>query len=161
MGNPRLLSLVRKEFIQIARDPRTLALTFAMPVIQLFLLGFAATNDVREVPLAVWDQDRSVDSRALVDAYRSADYFKVAYEADSEAELRSLVDRGSVRAGLIVPPGFARQVLAGDTARVAFVIDGSDPSVAGTARPMGRAVPAKMPPSPRTCAAMSGARNPP
>ncbi|MCB0216720.1 MAG: ABC transporter permease [Chloroflexi bacterium] len=133
MGNPRLLSLVRKEFIQIARDPRTLALTFAMPVIQLFLLGFAATNDVREVPLAVWDQDRSVDSRALVDAYRSADYFKVAYEADSEAELRSLVDRGSVRAGLIVPPGFARQVLAGDTARVAFVIDGSDPSVAGTA----------------------------
>ena len=133
MRNPRLLSLVRKEFIQIARDPRTLALTFAMPVIQLFLLGFAATSDVREVPLAVWDQDRSSDSRALVDAYRSADYFKIAFEADSEAELRTLVDRGSARAGLIIPPGFAHRVLAGDTARVAFVIDGSDPTVAGTA----------------------------
>jgi ABC-2 type transport system permease protein len=133
MLNPRLLSVVRKEFIQIVRDPRTLALTFAMPLIQLFLLGFAATSDVRQVPLAVWDQDRSADSRSLVAAYRSADYFQVAFEADSEAELRSLVDRGDARAGLVVPPDYGRRLLDGQTATVAFVIDGSDPTVAGTA----------------------------
>ena len=58
----RLWSLVRKEFIQIARDPRTLVITFAMPMVMLLLLGFAATNDVRNVALAVWDQDRSAAS---------------------------------------------------------------------------------------------------
>ncbi len=133
MLNPRLLSVVRKEFIQIVRDPRTLALTFAMPLIQLFLLGFAATSDVRQVPLAVWDQDRSAASRSLVDAYRSADYFQVAYEADNEAQVRRLVDRGDARAGLVIPPDYGRRLLDGQTATVAFVIDGSDPTVAGTA----------------------------
>ncbi len=129
----RLRSIVRKELIQIARDPRTLALTFAMPIIQLFLLGFAATNDVRQVPLAVWDQDRSAESRALVDTYRAADYFQIAYEADSQDEIEDLVAGGDARAGLIIPPGLARQLVAGDPADVAFVIDGSDPTVAGTA----------------------------
>ncbi len=133
MLNPRLLSVVRKEFIQIVRDPRTLALTFAMPLIQLFLLGFAATSDVRQVPLAVWDQDRSAASRSLVDAYRAADYFQVAYEADNEAQVRRLVDRGDARAGLVIPPDYGRRLLDGQTATVAFVIDGSDPTVAGTA----------------------------
>ncbi len=65
MLNSRLFSLVRKEFIQIVRDPRTLVLTFLMPLIQLVLLGYAATNDVRNVPLAVYDQDRTPASRAL------------------------------------------------------------------------------------------------
>ena len=73
----RLLSLVRKEFIQILRDPRTLGITFIMPLIQLFLLGFAATNDVRNVPLVVLDRDRSAASRQLLDTYRAADYFRI------------------------------------------------------------------------------------
>ena len=55
MLNTRLFSLIRKEFIQIIRDPRTLMLTFLMPVMQLLLLGYAATNDVRNVSLAVYD----------------------------------------------------------------------------------------------------------
>ena len=74
MLNTRLFSLIRKEFIQIIRDPRTLALTFVMPVMQLLLLGYAATNDVRNVSLAVFDQDKSASSRALLEAYRAADY---------------------------------------------------------------------------------------
>jgi len=133
MINPRLAALVRKEFIQIVRDPRTLALTFLMPVVQLFLLGYAATNDVRNVSLAVFDQDRTAASRALVDTYRAADYFHVDFDAGSEDELRALIDRGSARAGMIIPPGYARRLAAGRTAEVAFVIDGSDPTLAGTA----------------------------
>lgn len=132
-SNPRYRSVVRKEFIQILRDPRTLALTFAMPVIQLFLLGFAATNDVRQVPLAVWDQDKSAASRALIDAYRAADYFRVAWDADSQADIQDLVDQGKARAGMVIPPDYSRRLATGQTAQVAFFIDGSDPSVAGTA----------------------------
>ena len=59
MINSRLRSLIRKEFIQIWRDPRTLALIFLVPVMQLFLLGYSATNDVRNVPLAVFDQEQT------------------------------------------------------------------------------------------------------
>ena len=100
---------------------------------QLFLLGYAATNDVRNVPLAVYDQDRGPKRRALLDAYRAADYFKIAYDVSSEAELRDLIDSGEARAGLIIPPDYTDQIQGGDPAQVMFVLDGSDPTVASTA----------------------------
>lgn len=133
MVNSRLVSLMRKEFIQILRDPRTLALALIIPVMQLFLLGYAATNDVRNVPMAVFDQDRGIAARELLDAYRAADYFRLAYDVDSEEEIRSLIDRGQARVGLIIPPGYSDQVKSNGTARVIFVLDGSDPTVASTA----------------------------
>lgn len=133
MFNPRLFSLIRKEFIQIVRDPRTLALTFVMPVMQLLLLGYAATNDVRNVPLAVFDQDKSLASRELLEAYRAADYFRLDFDVTSEDDLKALINNGSARAGLIIPPGYGEMLAAGQTAQVAFVIDGSDPTVAQTA----------------------------
>jgi ABC-2 type transport system permease protein len=133
MKSHRLLSLIRKEFIQIVRDPRTLAITFIMPLVQIFLLGYAATNDVRNVPLAVWDQDRSWASRQLLDAYRAADYFHLDYDVDSEDQLRRLIDGGQARAGLIIPPDYSTRLSGGQTAQVAMVVDGSDPTIANTA----------------------------
>jgi drug efflux transport system permease protein len=132
MFNHRMMAMIRKEFIQIARDPRTLYIVLAIPVIQLFLLGYTATTDVRNVPLAVFDQSRGPAARDLLDAYRAADYFTLAYDVDSEQELRGLIDDGEARAGLIIPPDYERRLLAGDTAEVAFVLDGSDPNVAST-----------------------------
>jgi ABC-2 type transport system permease protein len=129
--NSRLFSIIRKEFIQIRRDPRTLVIVLIIPILQLFLLGYAATNDVRNVPLAIYDQSNSPESRALLDAYRSADYFKVAFAVTSETEMRQMVESGQAKAGLIIPPGYARQLKEG-TAQVAFVLDGSDPTVAST-----------------------------
>jgi ABC-2 type transport system permease protein len=128
----RLLALIRKEFIQTFRDPRSLTITFIMPLIQLFLLGYAATSDVRNVPLAVLDRDRSAASRDLLSAYRAADYYRIDFDVTSEAELKQLIDRGQAGAGLIIPPGYGDQVAAGQTAQVAFVVDGSDPTIAGT-----------------------------
>jgi len=130
--NSRLTSIIRKEFIQIFRDKRTLALILVMPLVQLFLLGYAATNDVRNVPLAVYDQSHSPEARALLDAYRAADYFKVAYTAASEAEIQTLIETGQARAGLIIPPDYASK-LSNGSAQVAFILDGSDPTVAATA----------------------------
>ena len=140
MINPRLASLIRKEFIQILRDPRTLILVLVMPVMQLFLLGYAATNDVRNVPLAVYNQDPGPEARALLDAYRSADYFSLAYTAKSEQELRDLIDSGKARAGLIIPPNYGDQLRGGDVAQVAFVLDGSDPTTAATALSAAQAI---------------------
>jgi ABC-2 type transport system permease protein len=133
MKSRRLLSLIRKEFIQIVRDPRTLAITFVLPIVQIFLLGYAVTNDVRNVPLAVLDQDRSWAARQLLDAYRAADYFHLDYDVDSEDELRRLIDGGQARAGLIIPPDYSTRIAGGETAQVAMIVDGSDPTVASTA----------------------------
>ncbi|MBN1149466.1 MAG: ABC transporter permease [Anaerolineales bacterium] len=133
MINSRLRALIRKEFIQIVRDPRTLALILIIPIMQLFLLGYAATNDVRNVPMAVFDQDRGPAARELLDAYRSADYFLLVYDVGSEAELRALIDKGDARVGLIIPPGYSSQIRGEGSAQVAFVLDGSDPTVASTA----------------------------
>lgn len=130
--NHRLQALIRKEFIQILRDPRTLYLMFAIPVIQMFLLGYTATTDVRNVPLAVFDQDRGPAARQLIDAYRAADYFALSFDVGSTDELQQLIDDGDARAGLIIPPDYSRTLLAGKTATVAFVLDGSDPNVAST-----------------------------
>jgi ABC-2 type transport system permease protein len=133
MFNSRLRSLIRKEFIQIRRDRRTLILVLIIPIMQLFLLGYAATNDVRNVPLAVYDQDRGTEARALLDAYRAADYFSISFEANSESELQDQLDRGQARAGLIIPAGYTDDIQGGKSARVIFVLDGSDPTVASTA----------------------------
>lgn len=130
--NPRLMSIIRKEFIQIFRDTRTLVLILVIPIVQLFLLGYSATNDVRNIPLAVLDQSRSPESRALLDSYRAADYFKIAYSASSEAEIETLISRGSARAAIIIPPDYAQRLGEGK-ANVAFILDGSDPTSASTA----------------------------
>ncbi len=133
MNRLRLLSLIRKEFVQIARDRRTLILTVALPVMLLILLGYAATNDVRNIDLVVLDQDRSEASRALLDAYRAADYFRFSYAVGTEEEMRALIDANDARAGIIIPPDYGELISAGQTAQVAFLIDGSDPTVANTA----------------------------
>jgi len=102
--NSRLMSIIRKEFIQIFRDPRTLALILVMPIIQLFLLGYAATTDVRNVPIVVWDQSRSPESRALMDAFRAADYFDFAYEVHSQYEIQTSLSRAKYAVRWSSPP---------------------------------------------------------
>lgn len=133
MINSRLTSLIRKEFIQIWRDPRTLALVLVIPIMQLFLMGYAATQDVRNVPLGVYDQDRGTEARALLDAYRAADYFRLTFDVDSEDELHTLIDSGKARAGLVIPPDYGSRLQENGQTQVAFILDGSDPTVAATA----------------------------
>jgi drug efflux transport system permease protein len=129
----RILPVIRKEFIHIIRDPRTLGVMFLAPLIQLILFGYAATSDVRDVPLAVFDQDRTPQSRHLITAFIESGQFKVARAIGSEQELAQLIDAGAARAGLIIPPRYASDLLNGTGAQVAFVLDGSDPSVASSA----------------------------
>jgi ABC-2 type transport system permease protein len=129
--NHRLISIIRKEFIQIWRDPRTLVIILIIPIMQLFLLGYSATSDVRNIPLVVFDQDRSAESRSLLDAYMAADYFSIAQFVGSEDEARGLIEKGDARAALIIPPDY-HQKLADGNAQVSFILDGSDPTVAST-----------------------------
>jgi ABC-2 type transport system permease protein len=128
-----LSPIIRKEFIQIVRDPRTLAVMFLIPIIQLVLLGYAATTNIEHLSTAVLDQDKTPDSRDLVDTYRASNYFDINYVVESERELRNLIDRGSARAGLLIPAGYASDLTRDHRAQIGFLIDGSDPSVATNA----------------------------
>ena len=130
--NSRLLAIIRKEFIQAFRDRRTVIIILIMPVMQLFLLGYAATTDVKNIAIAVWDQNQTPQSRALLDAFRAANYFQIAYTVDSQNEMQNLIEKGSARAVLIIPPDYDRRLLE-DDAQVSMILDGSDASVGSTA----------------------------
>ncbi len=128
----RIISLIRKEFIHIFRDPRSLAIMFILPLVQLTLLGYAATTDIEHLSTVVLDADKSPQSRQLIAAYAASNYFTIIDYVDTEEAIRYQIDRGDARAGFIIPGGYGRDVAAGRQVDVAFFIDGSDPQVAGT-----------------------------
>ncbi|RMF34615.1 MAG: ABC transporter permease [Chloroflexi bacterium] len=128
----RTLTVMRKEFLHIRRDPRTLIIMFLIPVIQLILLGYAATTDVKHIATAVLDYDRSPQSRELAATYQASNYFDLVRYVDDEETLTYLLDRGEVRAGMIIPAGYGEDVVAGRPTSIAFLIDGSDPNIANT-----------------------------
>ncbi|MCL6539455.1 MAG: ABC transporter permease [Roseiflexus sp.] len=140
----RILPIIRKEFIHILRDRRALMIAFLTPVIQMVILGYAATTDVRNVPLAVLDQDRTRQSRALIDAFVQSGQFTVYRYVMSERDLAAQIDSGQARAGLIIPPDYGRTVTAGRDVGVVFVLDGSDPSVASNALSSARLIGASL-----------------
>jgi len=126
----RIRSLIRKEFIHIRRDPRSLFIMFVLPLLQLVLLGYAATTDIEHLRTAVLDADKSPRSRELISAYATSNYFTIVQYVGTEEEIRRLIDGGEVRAGLVIPAGYGRELDGGGRADVAFFIDGSDPQVA-------------------------------
>jgi len=139
MFNSRIFSIIRKEFLQIVRDPRTLAMIIIMPIMELFLLGYAATTDVKNISMTVWDQSKTTQSRALLDAFRAADYFILEYFVGSADEYQSLIESGDTRVALVIPPDYDRRLVEGN-AQVLMVLDGSDASVGSTALSTARLV---------------------
>lgn len=136
----RIFFVIYKEFIHIVRDPRSLAVMFLIPVVQLVLLGYAVTTDVEHLPTVVLDQDLTRQSRDLIAAYRASNYFDITRYVSSEDELGRLIDKGTHRAGLIIPFGYGRDLEKLGKAQAFFVIDGSDPTVASTAFPAAQTI---------------------
>jgi ABC-2 type transport system permease protein len=126
------IEFVRKELLQLKRDPKLLPLLFVAPVFQLVILGYAATTDIRRVELAVCDLDRTAASRALLDDFTASTYFRLVAAADSQDGLDRLLASGVVRVALTVPAGFGAERAAGRPAPVQVLTDGAD-AAAGTA----------------------------
>ena len=139
MFNSRVFSIIRKEFLQIFRDPRTLAMIIIMPIVQLFLLGYAATTDVKNISMTVWDQSKTIQSRNLLDAFRAADYFVIEHSVGSLEEYQALIESGDTRVVLVIPPDYDRRLIEGN-AQVLMVLDGSDATVGATALSTARLV---------------------
>lgn len=130
----RMWTVMRKEFIHIVRDPRTLGLVIIMPVMMLLLLGYAVANDVEDIPMALADQSRTDTSRRFVERFSASGFFKVTYVVQSENEILQLLDEGKVKSGLLIPEEFGRNLSTGESGTVQFFIDGTNPTVAQTAQ---------------------------
>src|SRR4051812_40853484 len=129
----RVAAIIRKEFIQIRRDRRTLAIVLVLPVMQLLLLGYGINTVVDHLPTIVLDESRDPDSRALVAAFQNSGYFDVVGYARTRTEVQQAVDSGRAKVGLVLPPDFGDQVLGGKVGLVQLLVDGSDPNIAQTA----------------------------
>ena len=129
----RVWSIVVKELIQIRRDPRTLAIVLALPVMQLVLFGYAINTTVDHIATVVLDQARDAQSRNFVAGFFNTGYFDFVRQAGSLEEVRQAIDAGSARVGIIVPPEFSRDLIAGRSPQAQVLVDGSDPNTAQTA----------------------------
>lgn len=126
----RFRAMIKKEITHMLRDPRTLIFIFVMPILQLFLLGYANNTEVKNIPTVLFDQSNSQASRSLVEAFKATDYFSFDYVAYSDGEVNKLIEGGQAKVGVVIPPDYSTQIAAGHSAQVQVLIDGSDPTVA-------------------------------
>lgn len=126
----RILSLLRKEFRQIARDKRMRALALGVPIVQLLVFGYAAVVDVKHISTAICDRDNSATSRELIARLGATDYFDLNYVTTDEATIRNLMDRGAIYAVVEIPSNFEQAVLRGQTGMVRIACDGTNPTAA-------------------------------
>jgi len=126
----RTWAMARKEFIHIFRDPRSLGMGIAMPMILLILFGYALTLDVDKVPMVIWDQNRSQVSRELVSRFLGSRYFSLQGLVNNYREVEEAIDSRRALASLIIPPDFSGRLASGHKAPLQLIIDGSDSNTA-------------------------------
>ncbi len=124
----RIVAIVRKETRELLRDRVYLGLTIGVPLVVMVLIGLGFVLDVKNLPVAVYDEDRSPVSREYISALTNSEYFHFARYADSAAELDRLIQSGTVRAGVVIPADFSRNLYGQAPASIQVIIDGSFPS---------------------------------
>src|SRR6266540_2500700 len=123
-------AILFKEFIVVWRDPMTLFFMFFPPLIEMIAFGYALDNDVKHMALIILNQDRTVQSRQLIDRFVNTETFRVVGEVHSLDELKSEMRRGRAYAALDIPPNFTRDFNAGHSAQVQLLVDGSNSTTA-------------------------------
>jgi ABC-2 type transport system permease protein len=121
-----ILEIIKKEFYQIRQDRRMLAVSIAAPIIQVLLLGYAATTDIKNSTLVVCDMDRTAESRELIRKFTTTTYFIGKYTAPTPEEVNPYIENGRANIALVIPEGFGRKQLAHQTAQIQIVLDGTD-----------------------------------
>lgn len=130
MNGRRLRAIARKETIHVLRDPRSLILAIGIPMLMIVLFGYALTLDVNKVPLLVWDQSHSKESREYLAQFTSSRYFTFSGAAESYADVTAAIDRRTAYLALVIPQDFGTHVGSGRGAPVQAIIDGSDSNTA-------------------------------
>jgi ABC-2 type transport system permease protein len=128
----KLAAVTVKEFRQIGRDRRTLLTLLLVPAFVLLLYGYALNFDIRNIRLALQDNDRSSASRELVSTFVNSGYFDLVAELENDADIVTTLDRGDARAVLVIPQNFGREAASGRTTSVQVIINGDNANTAST-----------------------------
>lgn len=124
---------MKKELLELRRDPRLFAIVIIAPIVQLNVLGYAATTDVKDIPIAIVDADRSTASRELVHRFESSANFKIVAMPGSTSEIDPYLDRGEAWMAISIPPDYGRRVAGGRETAIQIVADGTDSNSTGVA----------------------------
>jgi ABC-2 type transport system permease protein len=126
----RIKAIVKKEAIQILRDPLSLAMAFLMPVMLLFIFGYAITMDVDNLSTVVYDRDKSSMSREFIAEFRESRYFTVVGYAEKQTDIDRYIDSGLARVAISIPEDFSKNMKTGKNAEIQVAVDGSDSNTA-------------------------------
>ncbi len=126
----RIWQMVKKEFIQVWRDRRLRIFLFLPPIVQLIIYGYAINFDIRQVPFAVFDEDRTQASEVLISRFTATEYFSLTNVINSEAEMRDLIDRSQVTLAVHIPKGFADKLKADQPVPLQIILDATDSNTA-------------------------------
>src|SRR5207237_860995 len=129
----RIYSVARKEFLHMLRDPGTMFIALAIPVVELFMLGYAIDTNVRHVATVVYDAAQTQESRALLRAFENSDDFDVKEMVYCDDDLSQRIVAGKAHVGVKIPEDYSRRLQSGQTAQVLILVDGSESTVASTA----------------------------
>jgi drug efflux transport system permease protein len=140
----KTIAVATKELRQIGRDRRTLVILLFVPAMFLLLYGYALNFDIRNVRLAVEDRDRTAQSRTLVSAFVNSGYFDFAADVTAAGEIERLMNRNQVRAALVIPNGYGRDVLDRRPVDVQILIDGDNANTATTVMGYAQAIVAEV-----------------
>lgn len=123
--------IIKKELLQLRQDRKMFGMSFLAPILQLIILGYAASLDVSDIPIVVCDLDKSEQSRSLVTSFTSTGYFTVVQHVDQIDEVDPLIEHGRASIAVIIPRGFARHIGSGTSAPVQLIADGSETTTSG------------------------------
>lgn len=126
--------ILRKEFIHLRRDRTTIVIALLLPLVQMLIFGYAINFDVRHIETVVFDQDNSRESRDYLQRLQAGQYLDVIGYVGGPSEAAALLKTGTARVAVIIPAGFARDVVSGKNPQVGVMIDGSDAQVSLRAR---------------------------
>jgi len=128
----RFIGFIKKEFYHIFRDQRTLFILFGMPVVQILLFGFAITNEINNVDIAILDKSKDVSTLEIINKISSSQYFSLKKIINNEAEIEAVFKKGKVKAVLIFEKDFNKELIKENKASVQIITDATDPNTANT-----------------------------
>ncbi len=128
----RFIGFITKEFYHIFRDKRTLFILFGMPIVQIMLFGFAITNEINNVNIAILDQSKDTETQKIIHKINASKYFDIKQEISTENEIESVFKKGKVKAVLVFESHFIKNLQTKRQAKVQVITDATDPNMANT-----------------------------
>ena len=128
----RFIGFVTKEFYHIFRDKRTMFILFGMPIAQILLFGFAITNEINNVNIAILDKSKDSETQKIINKISFSKYFNINEEITNENQIESVFKRGKVKAVLVFEKDFIKNIQTLKNAKVQVITDATDPNMANT-----------------------------